>query len=95
MVRAKKDIIARFSTLEICHTRLIDATTHDSRIETTATSRKDYTPSLFGNLKPLLHFAVIARKKAGDNSDKKFDYQSYLQFQGFNIKSEVTGLRHF
>ena len=64
MVRAKKDIIARFSTLEICHTRLIaiGATTHDSRIETTATSRKDYTPSLFGNLKPRLHFTVIARE---------------------------------
>ena len=64
MVRAKKDIIARFSTLEICHTRLIaiGATTHDSRIETTATSRKDYTPSLFGNFKPRLHFTVIARE---------------------------------
>ena len=64
MVRAKKDIIARFSTLEICHTRLIaiGATTHDSRIETTATSRKDYTPSLFGNLKPRLHFTVIGRE---------------------------------
>ena len=58
----KEDIIARFLTLEICHTRLIGATTHDSRIETTATSRKDYTPSLFGNLKPRLHFTVIARK---------------------------------
>ena len=63
LARAKKDIVARFSTLEICHTRLIaiGATTHDSRTETTATSRKDYAPSLFGNLKPRLHFTVIAR----------------------------------
>ena len=63
MVRAKRKYHSQIlDSFEICHTRLIGATTHDSRTETTATSRKDYTPSLFGNLKPRLHFTVIARK---------------------------------